>query len=119
MRKPIKAIAISVAALAMAAAPLSAANAQRWHRHHHGYYGHRYHHHGYGGGAAAGIIGLAAGAIIGGAIAESQRPREYVGSIEPWTQAWYQYCSRSYRSFNPRTGNFTGYDGRAHFCVAR
>jgi hypothetical protein len=41
------------------------------------------------------------------------------GSLEPWTPQWYAYCSDRYRSFNERTGNFTGYDGRQHFCVAR
>lgn len=42
----------------------------------------------------------------------------YAGSIEPWTRGWYQYCSDRYRSFNARTGTFTGYDGEQHFCVA-
>ncbi|THV15689.1 BA14K family protein [Rhizobium rhizophilum] len=38
--------------------------------------------------------------------------------IEPWTGAWHDYCSQRYRSFNPRTGTFVGYDGRTHFCTA-
>jgi hypothetical protein len=42
----------------------------------------------------------------------------YAGSIEPWTRGWYEYCSDRYRSFNARTGTFTGYDGQQHFCVA-
>lgn len=39
--------------------------------------------------------------------------------FEPWTRAWYNYCDNKYRSFNPRTGTFRGYDGRDHFCVVR
>ena len=34
----------------------------------------------------------------------------------PWSPAWYDYCSDRYRSFNPRTGYFKGYDGEYHFC---
>ncbi|TPP11586.1 BA14K family protein [Rhizobium glycinendophyticum] len=39
-------------------------------------------------------------------------------AIEPWTGAWHQYCSQRYRSFNPRTGTYIGYDGQSHFCTA-
>ncbi|WEX76490.1 BA14K family protein [Sinorhizobium numidicum] len=38
--------------------------------------------------------------------------------VEPWTPAWYRYCSQRYRSFDPDTGTFIGYDGRSHFCTA-
>lgn len=40
------------------------------------------------------------------------------GDLEPWSREWMDYCSDRYRSFNPRTGTYTGYDGRAHFCTA-
>lgn len=40
-------------------------------------------------------------------------------SYEPWTQQWQNYCSKKYRSFNPNTGTFRGYDGLNHFCVAK
>lgn len=40
----------------------------------------------------------------------------YRGRYEPWSPEWYAYCSRRYRSFNPRTGYFLGYDGVYHFC---
>lgn len=40
-------------------------------------------------------------------------------SFEPWTQKWQNYCSNKYRSFNPNTGTFRGYDGLNHFCVAK
>ncbi|MEY9780516.1 BA14K family protein [Sinorhizobium fredii] len=38
--------------------------------------------------------------------------------LEPWTPAWYRYCSQRYRSFDPESGTFVGYDGRSHFCTA-
>ncbi|WP_331371761.1 BA14K family protein [Sinorhizobium chiapasense] len=38
--------------------------------------------------------------------------------LEPWTPAWYRYCSQRYRSFDPDSGTFVGYDGRSHFCTA-
>ena len=34
----------------------------------------------------------------------------------PWTEAWYAWCFDRYRSFDPRSGTFLGYDGRRHFC---
>lgn len=102
-----------------------------------------------------GVLGLAAGAIVAGALLSEPGPRpepRYVepgpdpyddygrpggwagsdyyppapaedyaasGTIEPWTQDWYRYCSQRYRSFKPATGTFRGYDGQDHFCVAR
>ena len=39
-------------------------------------------------------------------------------AIEPWTDAWFDYCRARYRSFNSRTGTFTGYDGIKYFCQA-
>lgn len=76
---------------------------------------------------AIGILGLATGAIIGGVIADEHRYppppryspplREYRYSfIRPWTPEWYHWCSSRYRSFNPRTGTFIGYDGVRNFC---
>jgi hypothetical protein len=65
---------------------------------------------GYGGGGAAigaGIAGLAAGALIGGAIASSQA----APAGDPVA-----YCESRYRSYNPATGTYTGYDGLAHAC---
>jgi hypothetical protein len=68
----------------------------------HGYYGHRRH---YGAGAAA-LGGLAAGAIIGGAIANSQA--EAANS-----QA---YCAQRFRSYDPGSGTYLGSDGLRHSC---
>lgn len=40
-------------------------------------------------------------------------------NLEPWTPQWQNYCNNKYRSFNPNTGTFRGYDGLNHFCVAK
>jgi hypothetical protein len=90
--------------------------------------------------AAAAIIGLAGAAILFGALSNSNPPvREYrvapnpyppapargpnvityESSLEPWSPGWYRWCDARYRSFNPQTGTFRGYDGLDHFCVPR
>lgn len=81
--------------------------------------------HAAGAAAAAGVIGLAAGAIIAGAAAQPRvyyapAPRRHVvpaGRYQPWTPAWYRYCHRRYRSFNPNTGYFLAYSGQYRFCM--
>jgi len=78
---------------------------------------------------AAGIIGLGIGAIIGSTLSQPSSPppppRTYYpapqpvySALEPWSPSWYRYCEERYRSFNPRTGTFRGFDGQDHFCVA-
>ncbi|HHZ10866.1 MAG TPA: BA14K family protein [Rhizobiales bacterium] len=89
---------------------------------------------------AAGILGLAVGAIVMGALAQPEpkgpvyrgdplddpsyfppAPRPVGGgdvSLEPWSDAWFDYCEARYRSFDPDTGTFTGHDGRRRFCIA-
>ena len=69
-----------------------------WHRH----YGWRRGY--YGNGAAIG--GLAAGAIIGGAIANSQAHAAQADA----------YCSQRYKSYDPASGTYLGYDGARHPC---
>jgi hypothetical protein len=44
---------------------------------------------------------------------------EAVGGYEPWSQAWLDYCSAKFRSFDRRTGTYLGYDGKRHFCAGR
>jgi hypothetical protein len=64
--------------------------------------------------------GAAAGAVIGGAIAS----RAYRGPVyygppaynAPGYNDWLAYCSSRYRSFDPATGTFMGYDGHRHYC---
>ena len=65
-------------------------------------------------GLVAAAIRLLPGARLCGA---ARRP-SFIGSApvyyeppEPWTPAWYDYCNDRYRSFNPRTGYFFGFDG--------
>ena len=80
----------------------------------------------------AGLIGLGVGAAIGSALAAPAYVDPYVDAPPPppaayapvaagygpapWTPEWYDYCAQRYRSFNARTGYFTGYDGLQHFC---
>lgn len=156
MNRLLKAAVLGTAVAATTLAALPAANAgDGWRR----YYGDPYPRYetrqrsDHGDALAAGIIGLAAGALIGGALASQPAPRPapryyesyeaprpapvrtyyrqapdpyysggyrqaYQGGIEPWTPDWYSYCQDRYRSFKPRSGTFTGYDGQEHFCVA-
>lgn len=141
MRIAIKALIMSAALAATSIVPLASAQARDWH--HRGGW-HHSHHDNNGDAIAAGVLGLAAGAIIGGAIASDPGPRYYepaprayyppppprvvyrsaprnvyvVGSVEPWSRAWYNYCEQTYRSFDPGTGTYRGYDGQDHFCTA-
>ena len=60
-----------------------------------------------GGSTAAGIgIGLAAGAIIGGAIAASQAQAQQNAA----------YCAQRYRSYDPRTGTYLSTNGNRYPC---
>ncbi len=70
-----------------------------WHRHY-GYYG------GYYGDDGAVLGGLAAGAIVGGAIANSEARAAQDDS----------YCSQRYKSYDPASGTYLGYDGARHPC---
>ncbi|MBR0837612.1 BA14K family protein [Bradyrhizobium manausense] len=83
------------------------------------WYGHR----GWGGGAFVG--GLAAGAIIGGAVAAPYyygSPYYYGPGYPPPPAAYgppegdIQYCMQRYKSYNPNTGLYLGNDGRRHPC---
>lgn len=42
-----------------------------------------------------------------------------VAGGEPWSPEWYDYCRARFRSFDPKSGTYLGYDGRRHFCVVR
>ena len=125
MKSLIRTVALATALAAVALVPVAGAQSNNWQRHN-GYQNHYnnrannsyrgdryyrsrpYYRHNDNGAALGLLGGLAAGAIIGGVIAG-----------QPRTQAWYDYCARTYRSFNPQTGTYRGYDGRDHPCVAR
>jgi len=72
--------------------------AQYHHHHHH------HHHHG------AFLPGFAIGAAIGGMMgaAAAPPPRYYGRSVE--------WCMRHYRSYDPRSETYMGYDGYRHQC---
>jgi BA14K-like protein/PXPV repeat (3 copies) len=119
------AAALMVGALAFGESADARPRQERIWRHHGG--GHHGHHHGHGGyynGFGYGAFGFAAGALLGSALS---RPYYYepapvyvapapVYVYQPWTPDWYTYCGGKYRSFNPDTGYFLGYDGEYHFC---
>lgn len=89
--------------LAAPAQPVMNVQYRRWHHRHHHYGWHDRRH--YGAGAAV-LGGLAAGAIVGGAIANSQaRANDAVA-----------YCAQRYRSYDPASGTYLGYDGNRHAC---
>jgi len=69
-----------------------------------GYYPRVYRHHHYNPGAAV-ALGVM-GAVVGSAIANSGANAGWVG-----TPAWYEYCARKYRSFDPRSGTYMTYRG--------
>jgi hypothetical protein len=52
------------------------------------------------------FFGLAAGALLGSAIAQ---PRYYGTN-------WDAYCSRKFKTYKPWTGTYRGYDGYEHPC---
>jgi hypothetical protein len=68
---------------------------------------HRHHrHHGHDNFPSGLFFGLAAGALLGSALAQ---PHHGVTN-------WDAYCKRKFRSYKPWTGTYTGYDGYQHRC---
>lgn len=69
---------------------------------------------------AAGVIGLAAGAIVGSAFANPGynygNTVVVTGYATPYSAAWYRQCDLKYRSFRASDGTFLGYDGLRHLC---
>jgi hypothetical protein len=66
------------------------------------------------GNVAAGVAGLAAGAIIGGAIAQSQAAQAAPGYVVQSDAA--AYCAQRFRSYDPASGTYLGYDGVRRSC---
>ena len=64
------------------------------------------------------------GSAIGSWIGTRANEREYEderndeADLEPWSRAWFDYCSQRYKSFDPKTGRYFGFDGQFHFCKA-
>ena len=67
-----------------------------------------------GNAAAAGIAGLAAGALIGGAIASQQAQAAPQYAVPD--QNAVAYCAQRYRSYDPASGTYLGYDGVRRSC---
>lgn len=68
-----------------------------------------------------GVVGFGAGLALGSTLSgpryyHAPRPQPYYGRPQPWTPAWYDYCSARYRSFDPSTGYFLAYSGNYKFC---
>ena len=77
---------------------------------------------GWGGGNAGGaFLGGLAGSLLGGIFQPPAPPPvvimpPQVPEVQPWTPAWFAWCQSRFRTFDPRTGYYTGYDLRPHFC---
>ncbi len=139
MNKLFKTLVVSATLAATVVGSVGTASADdwRWRRHHH-------HHRGGGDAVAAGVAGLAVGALLGSALSQPRPSRTYVeeypvyeepapvyrrtrvivsepayvdpAPLRPWSRSWMRYCSQRYRSFDPSTGTYVGYDGRERFC---
>lgn len=112
MRTKLTAAVAALALVATTVAAVTPADA-RWR-------GHRHHHGGWGGGGAV-LGGLAAGAIIGGALAAQQRPYYYDRGYAYSPGYTYggdavAYCMRRFKSYDPASGTYLGYDGYRHPC---
>ena len=112
-------IMAGIAALAIAASSVVATTPAQARWHGGGWYG-GWHHGGYGYGWGPALGGFAAGAIIGGALAA--RPYYYgPGYGYPPGYAYapggaVAYCAQRFRSYDPGSGTYLGYDGYRHPC---
>jgi hypothetical protein len=112
-------------ALALKNAAPNAVETVRWGGWHGGWHG------GWRGGGGWGWGGFAAGAIIGGALAAPYYyggyypygpyyapppPGYYGGYGGPAGGDATAYCAQRYKSYDPSTGTFLGYDGARHPC---
>ena len=79
---------------------------------------------GYRGGGYGGVgLGLAAGAIIGGAIVGATQSYGYGGygpgyvAVSPYGAGDpVAYCQQRFRSYDPASGTYLGFDGLRHPC---
>jgi len=61
------------------------------------------------------VIGEVIGGVLG-VIIESQRPRYYPPPRRPIYSDAIEYCIQQFRSYDPETGFYRGYDGRLRRC---
>ena len=121
---PLMAGSSATAAPLMAGSALSTASAAtvssdltqvRWRGH--GYRGGgRYYRRGGGWGWGGVGAGLAAGALIGGAIAASQAPVYAAPAPVYGGDDAVAYCMQRYKSYDPRSGTYLNYDGNRYPC---
>ncbi len=104
LQSPAAAAPVSAGLIAAQAAPAVENVQYYYYRRHRGYDA--------GAAAAAGVAGLAAGALIAGAIA-NQQPAAPVVIDDP---EWEARCYRKYRSFDRHTGTYLGRDGVRRYC---
>ncbi|MGN6460526.1 MAG: BA14K family protein [Pseudolabrys sp.] len=108
-------------------AAVTPADAQWRGRHGGGWHGGGHYHRGGGwGGGGAVLGGLAAGAILGGAIAASRPygyydygPDYYYGGPPVYAAPAgddVAYCMSRFKSYDPASGTYLGYDGYRHPC---
>ena len=103
---------IGAAAVSMTAAVFLVMAPPAMARDHH-HHRNRHHHSNVG----AGIAGFAAGAILGGALAShSYGPDYYAYQPPPYYRRSVRWCMRHYRSYDPRSRTYLGYDGYRHNC---
>jgi hypothetical protein len=60
---------------------------------------------------AAGFLGFALGAAIAGSASERGYVEAHRGEA-----AWIANCQQRYRSFDPASGTYLGFDGYRHYC---
>jgi hypothetical protein len=74
------------------------------------------------------VSGAFWGGVLGGWIAQALRPGREGEDVEgdykddalvPWSDEWFAFCTRRYRSFDPRTGRYLSFDGNTYFCQRR
>ena len=104
-------IMAGIAALAIAASSVVGTTPARAYWHHHD------------GGWAAPLAGFAAGAIIGGALAAQgpyyYGPGPYYYGLSAYAYAAggdTAYCAQRFKSYDPASGTYLGYDGYRHPC---
>jgi hypothetical protein len=82
------------------------------------YAGYYYRRRGNSAALAAGAVGLAAGAILGGALANQAyaqpAPPRPPGTVNPQVAA---YCARTYRSYDPVSGTYLASNGLRYVCT--
>lgn len=126
MRRAVAALAIVLCALVIG--PVASAQAgPPWgrgqHRHRGNYRG--YHPHWKPASPWGSFWGGVLGGWVGSQIGQATRPDRDDEDVEadmpeadlkPWSKGWYAYCTGKYKSFDPETGRYLGYDGQRHFC---